>query len=137
MASADEPDIDLTVPPILVRKPGDTPSVTPAAPVIGQSHGWIMPKSAEAAKMGRGERDRLMLLVASLVRSGSDTFGKIRKASGDETPVKDLRLGLRRAINAGLVRKNARRYTHVSERSQNRSEGDGFDKKKGRKPRIG
>ena len=95
---------DLTIPDFLKAIHRKTP-VYPKE-VKGE---WVMPERKETRSQRRQKKEEHDKMVLDAVRSGADTFMKIRKETSLET--NEISNSIRRNIKARRVTKRGRRYS--------------------------
>ena len=70
---------------------------------------WVMPEKKETRSQRRQKKEEHDKMVLDAVRSGADTFAKIRKETSLET--NEISNSIRRNIKARRVTKRGRRYS--------------------------
>lgn len=71
---------------------------------------WVMPEKKETRSQRRHKKEEHDKMVLDAVRSGADTFAKIRKEVSDDLETKQISNALRRCTKSKSIKKNGRRY---------------------------
>lgn len=71
---------------------------------------WVMPAARETKFARRQKKEEHDIMVLEAVRSGADTFNKIRKELDHELETNEIGNAIRRNIKARRIRQNGRRY---------------------------